>query len=232
MNGRACVKLDGRERGDNHSSESPVHAAESPDWGTTLASRQSTLLLRYQPYKPEGMVEELHDNIRVYLAAHRKCVVSARRGSGTTAFPVRYAARGFEIECLIPLWADISFCLEQNPSVTVTIVHGSGDDGPWMKVEGTAAPVISPQWDALLPAKPANVAFTMSTASLGFNPGASISSTSAPDGDRARRLNSDSSSHACAVQPAGPVVRRTQERGLAAPKIESLQGLANPARLL
>jgi hypothetical protein len=55
------------------------------------------------------------------------------------------------VECLLPRWADVSYCLEQDPRVLLVIRDDQADDLRWLQVFGTVEPVAAPDWASLLP---------------------------------------------------------------------------------
>lgn len=104
------------------------------------------------------MFDALRDHIQTFLAGHQQCVMTARDGDSTATLLARYHADGLCVDCLLPLWAEITYCLEHNPQVTLVIPPGDGDAESWMQVQGRAEALAAPEWHTLLPMQPAGMA--------------------------------------------------------------------------
>lgn len=100
------------------------------------------------------MFDATRDHIATYLAARRLCVIGAGGAAGVSLLPVPCRAHGLALDCLLPLWADVTFQLEQDPRVTVAVPPDGGDDGNWLQIRGVATPLGDPDWGLLLPEPP------------------------------------------------------------------------------
>lgn len=72
-------------------------------------------------------------------------------GQGALALPVRYHSRGVEVDCLVPLWTDVAYHLEQDPRVLLIVQTCYARGLCWLQLQGTARPVVAPGWADLLP---------------------------------------------------------------------------------
>jgi hypothetical protein len=111
------------------------------------------------------MLDELHQRMADFLAAHRVGVLSTAGSAGAWVIPVRYRPApgdGLAVECLLPTWADAAYFLEQNPRVMLVILDtlssslpgGTGGGLRWLQLRGAAAIVGRPEWAGLLPTPP------------------------------------------------------------------------------
>ena len=96
------------------------------------------------------MLDELRDQMAVYLSEHRVCVLSTAGSEGAWAMPVHYRSLGLEIDCLLPRWADVVYHLEQKPTVMLVIQDADTAALRWLQCWGTARPVARPDWQRLL----------------------------------------------------------------------------------
>ena len=67
------------------------------------------------------MLDQLRAQMAAFLAAHDVCILSTAGAAGAWAMPARYLARGLEVDCLAPRWADVAYQLEQDPRVLLVI---------------------------------------------------------------------------------------------------------------
>jgi hypothetical protein len=65
--------------------------------------------------------------------------------------PVHYRSLGLEIDCLLPRWADVTYHLEQEPTVMLIIQDVGTPALRWLQCWGTARPAERPDWQGLLP---------------------------------------------------------------------------------
>jgi hypothetical protein len=100
------------------------------------------------------MLDEVRDHVRLFLAAHQYCVMTVCSGESTAALLARYRSRGVDVDCLLPLWTEVTYCLELQPQVTIVIPPGPDDAACWLQFQGRAETLDTPDWEALLPAMP------------------------------------------------------------------------------
>jgi hypothetical protein len=99
------------------------------------------------------MFDVTRDHMIGYLAERRLCVIGAGNlTAGVCLFPAPCRAAGLALDCVLPLWADLTFRLEQDPSVSVVLPPAG--HGPWLQIRGLATPLAAPEWSALLPEAP------------------------------------------------------------------------------
>lgn len=94
------------------------------------------------------MIDALGAPFQHYLADHRSCVLIGTGTQGPGPLLVRYHARGLDIHCLLPLWADLAHCLELDPRVSLIIPAPETADC-WLEIRGTASIVSTPDWSTL-----------------------------------------------------------------------------------
>ncbi len=91
------------------------------------------------------MLDELRDQIALYLSKHQVCVISTTGPEGARAIPTRYRNHGLGVDCLLPRWTDVAYHLEQDPRVALVIQDASTPD-LWLRYLGTAQVVENPDW--------------------------------------------------------------------------------------
>jgi hypothetical protein len=104
------------------------------------------------------MIDATRDHIEARLAAHRYCLVTAGSIEGFASLPARYRAVGLEVDCLLPLWSEASYYVEDDPRVELVIGCVFEDIGSWLQLRGTAQILDLPDWPALLSQRPGMVA--------------------------------------------------------------------------
>lgn len=102
------------------------------------------------------MIDALGDPFERYIADHHSCVLVGAGIGGPSPLLVRYHACGLEIYCLLPLWADLAYGLDQDPRVVLVIPAPDMVDC-WLEIRGTAAIVSSPDWSMLSVGETGNV---------------------------------------------------------------------------
>ncbi len=109
------------------------------------------------------MLDKLRAHVIAFLAAYDVAVLTTAGSQGAWAMPTRYLARGLEVDCLVPRWADVAYIVEQDPGVLLVIVDGPpsvtparGREGKgglrWLQIRGVARAVADPDWAEWLPA--------------------------------------------------------------------------------
>lgn len=119
------------------------------------SSHVSTIIPLGDDKEPDGvyggrMIDALGIPFRHYLADHCRCVLIGTEKGRPTPLLVPYRAQGLEIDCLLPLWAELTYCLEQDPHVILVIPTLERTDC-WLQICGTAHLLSAPDWSALLP---------------------------------------------------------------------------------
>ena len=92
------------------------------------------------------MFDKLCAHIITYLAQHQVCVLSTTGTHGAWAMPVSYHHDGLQVTCLLPVWADVAYHLEQDPRVML-LIYDSMQSQQWMQTIGTANKVDTPDWE-------------------------------------------------------------------------------------
>jgi hypothetical protein len=108
------------------------------------------------------LLDKLRERMVTFLSAHRVGVLSTSGRYGAWAMPVHYRNHELEVECLLPRWADVTFCLDQDPHVLLVVLAtfspasagGKSKEGAlrWLLCTGTAQRLASPDWEGWLPA--------------------------------------------------------------------------------
>jgi hypothetical protein len=96
-------------------------------------------------------LEEQKKRIAAFLEHQRTGVISTFGSQGIWAMPVWYRSHNFEMECLVPRWADVAHHLAGESKVLLIVQASSGDGLRWLQIQGTAQPVATPDWTSLLP---------------------------------------------------------------------------------
>jgi hypothetical protein len=104
------------------------------------------------------LLGEQGKRIANFLTHQRTGVISTTGTPGMWALPVWYrplsgisGSRHFEVDCLVPRWADIAPQFTQDTRVVLIVQATSGAGLRWLQIMGTAGPVEAPDWDRLLP---------------------------------------------------------------------------------
>ena len=127
------------------------------------------------------MLDKLRAQMAAFLAAHDVAILTTASSTGAWAMPARYLARGLEVDCLVPRWADAAHHLARDPRVLLVMPSQISDfgfrisDGQtapqsatlrlrsgevrksrsaglcWLQLQGTAQLVAEPDWSGLLP---------------------------------------------------------------------------------
>ncbi|HEX2915283.1 MAG TPA: hypothetical protein VH186_31250 [Chloroflexia bacterium] len=84
------------------------------------------------------MLSKLSEHLKAYLQAHSNCIVSVRSAGNSAAMPVLYRAKGLQVECLVPRWADVAYYLEQNPEVILVVPDSASGISRWLQYQGLA----------------------------------------------------------------------------------------------
>lgn len=98
------------------------------------------------------MIDQLRDQILAELKSRRVAVVSASGEFGPSSQPVQYWLNGLEVECLLPRWSELAYALtEESDRVIMVVLSTPESDQRWVRYQGRAVVVESPDWAALLP---------------------------------------------------------------------------------
>ena len=87
------------------------------------------------------MIDDLRARIEARLAAGHTGVVSTRGDVGAWAIPVRYVARGLEVECLVPRWADALYHLSADARALLVVAEASAERLRWIEYRAHASVV-------------------------------------------------------------------------------------------
>ena len=108
--------------------------------------------------QPSHVSSERKEQIAAYLAHQRTGVISTTGKQGVWAMPVWYRlhakpsiSKYFELDCLVPRWADIAHELNRESHVLLIVQAGAGVGLRWLQVQGRVQPVSEPNWQRLLP---------------------------------------------------------------------------------
>jgi hypothetical protein len=97
------------------------------------------------------MFDHLRDQIAHELGAHRIGVLSAGGELGPHALPVQFRADGLDLLCLLPRWSEVGYTLESSPQVILVVLTAPDSDQRWIRYQGAAERIESPDWSTLLP---------------------------------------------------------------------------------
>lgn len=96
-------------------------------------------------------MDKLRHKIGQELANHRTGVLCADGELGPQAMPVQYRLVGLDLECLLPRWSNLAYTLEAGGQVLLVILSAPDSQQRWIRYEGRAELLPSPDWPALLP---------------------------------------------------------------------------------
>lgn len=100
------------------------------------------------------MLDQLREHIAGYLAQHHICIVSTNGSHGSWAMPARYRLlsstdkRTFDLECLLPTWADLLYHLQHDPHVLLIMIDSLNEEKRWLQYRGVARLELAPDWPA------------------------------------------------------------------------------------
>ena len=101
--------------------------------------------------------DEQRKRITTFLAQQPTAVISKTGTLGVWAMPVWYylhdglsGSHDFEVDCLLPRWADVAHHLAKGGKVVLIVQASSSVGLRWLQIQGTTRSVETPDWTRFL----------------------------------------------------------------------------------